>query len=125
MSTQAPTVYGTVIIKRRVPSQNQSTYAHWSAYHKEKSAWAMLIAAGLPQRKPPTSPVHIRIASYRNRLLDFANLVGGCKPIIDQLKHRGYIRDDSVRWFRCDYSQVQVPRVDERTVIEFLSPLTP
>ncbi len=120
-----PRVYLRVVLKRRIPSQNKSTYAHWSAYAKEKKAWSILMAAGLPKRTPPTSPVHIRLTSYRNRLLDYANLVGGAKIIPDQLKRLGYIKDDSVRWFRCDYFQVQVPRVDERTVLEFLTPISP
>jgi hypothetical protein len=125
VSHPAPTIYGTVTIKRRVPSQNKSTYAHWSVYHKEKQAWAILMGAGLPKRTPPSHPVHIRLTSYRVRLCDYANLVGGAKIIPDILKARGYIRDDSVRWFRCDYFQVQVPKADERTVVEFLSPFTP
>ena len=125
MIYQVPTVYGSVTIKRRIPSQNRSQYAHWSTYHKEKKVWEWMMAAGLPKRQPPSVPMHIRLTSYRVRLCDYANLVGGAKIIPDILKARGYIRDDSVRWFRCDYFQVQVPKSEERTVIEFLSPLTP
>jgi hypothetical protein len=118
--------YGTLTIKRRVPSQNNSTKQHWSVYHKEKSAWKMLLSAALPRRSaPPALPVKMRLTSYRNRLVDFANLVGGAKPIPDILKTLGYLRDDSPKWFDCEYKQFQVPRVEERTVIEFLSPLTP
>lgn len=118
--------YEAVTIKRLVPSQNNSQYAPWHVYHKEKKAWAILIGAALPKRaKPPAEPVRMRITSYRNRLCDFANLVGGAKPIPDLLKKLGYLRDDNPRWFQCEYIQIQVPRKEERTLIEFLSPLTP
>ena len=56
-----------------------------------------------------TSKVRLRIVSYRNRLVDFANLVGGAKPIPDCLQRLGYIVDDSPKWFECDYQQIQCP----------------
>lgn len=123
MSTPPP--YLTITIKRRLPSQNKCHGAHWRAYRKEFDVWAMLMAIALPPCSvPPQSKKCFRIISYRNRLCDFANLVGGAKPIPDILKRRGYIRDDSPRWFHCEYAQVQVPRAEERTVLEFLSPIT-
>jgi hypothetical protein len=126
MIDQAPTIYGTVTIKRRLPSQNKCHGSHWRTYRKEFDVWAWMMGLALPLRtSPPTTQVCIRIISYRNRLCDFANLVGGSKPIPDILKRRGYIRDDKPEWFHCEYAQVQVPKTDERTVIEFLSPITP
>lgn len=88
--------------------------------------WAWMMAIALPLRTtPPANRIHIRIISYRNRLCDFANLVGGSKPIPDILKRRGYILDDKPEFFHCEYEQYQVPRSEERTVIEFLTQLTP
>lgn len=109
-----------IVIKRRVPSQNTTMYRHWSAYTAERDAWFVLLRAQLPPRTPPTEPVRIILRSLRTRLVDFANLVGGAKPIPDCLIRLGYIKDDSPRWFNCEYYQSQVPKAQERTEIQFL-----
>lgn len=107
-----------VEVRRRTPSQNKSTYSHWSAYAKERDAWFVLLRAALrPRATPPDRKVNASIVSYRNRLLDFANLVGGCKPIPDGLIKLGYLRDDKPAWFACEYRQQQCRRAEERTVI--------
>lgn len=109
-----------VVIRRRVPSQNASQYTHWSVYTKERDAWFILLRAQLPPRDPPDQPVRMLLRSYRNRLIDFANLVGGAKPIPDSLVRLGYLKDDSPRWFSCEYQQIQVAKADERTELEFI-----
>ncbi len=109
-----------IIIKRRVPSQNASQYKHWSAYTKERDTWFLLLRAQLPPREPPNEPVRLMLRSYRTRLVDYANLVGGAKAIPDCLQRLGYIKDDSPRWFHCEYFQTVVPKELERTEIEFI-----
>lgn len=109
-----------IVVRRRVPSQNRSMYRHWSAYTRERDAWFILLRAQLPPRHPPDEPVRIILRSLRTRLADYANLVGGAKPIPDCLQRLGYIRDDSPRWFHCDYYQSVVPAAQERTEIQFM-----
>ena len=109
-----------VIIKRKVPSQNQSQYRHWSLYHQEKEAWYILLRAQFAPRKPREEPMRMVLRSYRSRLMDYANLVGGAKPIPDALIRLGVLKDDSPRWFHCEYYQFQVPKIDERTELEFI-----
>lgn len=109
-----------IVIRRRVPSQNESQYRHWTLYHKEKELWFVLLRAQLTPRKPVAEPVRIILRSLRTRLVDYANLVGGAKPIPDALKRLGWIKDDSPRWFLCDYYQAVVPKDQERTEIEFV-----
>lgn len=110
-----------IVIHRRVPSQNQSQYRHWSHYAKERDAWFLLIRAQLPPRAtPPDHPVRIVLRSLRTRLVDYANLVGGAKPIPDALIRLNWLRDDSPRWFHCDYHQSVVPKEQERTELEFI-----
>jgi hypothetical protein len=104
-----------------VPSQNASQYAHWSSYTRERDAWFVLLRAQLTPREPPDQPVRLFLRSFRTRLVDYANLVGGAKPIPDCLKRLGYIRDDSPRWFYCEYFQAIVPKADERTELQFLA----
>ena len=86
-----------VAIQRKVPSQNQFHYAHWTAYRKERDAWALLLRAQIPQRPAVSFPVQLLIASFRTRLCDYANLVGGAKPIPDCLIQLGWLRDDARR----------------------------
>ncbi len=110
-----------IVIRRRVPSQNASMYRHWRAYTTERDTWFVLLRSHLPPRRVVADgPVRLAIRSYRQRLIDFANLVGGAKPIPDCLIRLGYLKDDSPKWFVCDYQQLQVAKVEERTEIEFL-----
>ena len=112
-----------LVVRRKVPSQNASMYRHWSAYTAERDAWFVLLRAQLPPRRPPSGPVRLAIRSFRNRLVDYANLVGGAKPIPDCLIRLGYLKDDGPDWFTCTYEQEQVAKAEERTEIEFLPPI--
>jgi ABC-type branched-subunit amino acid transport system ATPase component len=62
----------------------------------------------------------IKAAGLRTRLVDYANFVGGAKPIPDCLIRLGYLKDDSPRWFHCDYYQSVVPKDQERTELQFV-----
>lgn len=119
--TLGPVLGATIVIRRRVPSQNRSQYSHWSTYARERDAWFILLRAQLPPRDPPIQePVRMILHSYRTRLVDYANLVGGAKPIPDSLVRLGYLKDDSPRWFSCEYHQTQVPKGEERTELRFV-----
>lgn len=112
-----------IVIRRRLPSQNDAMYRHWKTYTRERDAWFILLRTQLPPCRPVEHPVRLAIRSYRSRLLDYANLVGGAKPIPDCLIRLGYLKDDSPSWFSCTYEQFQVPAADHRTEIEFLDGL--
>lgn len=120
MADQPLPLHRTLVIKRRVPSQNQFQYRQWKAYFKEKEAWYLLIRAQLAPRIAVAEPVRLRLVSHRNRVIDYANLVGGAKPIPDVLKMLGYLKDDSPRWFFCEYFQMPCARADERTELTML-----
>jgi hypothetical protein len=109
----------TITILRKLPSQNETLYRHWKAYTTERDAWFVLLRAQLAPCKPVDYPVRMAIRSYRTRLIDYANLVGGSKPIPDCLIRLGYLKDDSPRWFECTYEQFLAPKSSQRTEIEF------
>ncbi len=106
-----------ITIPRLVPSGNKGVFQHWRKYAEERDLWYSLIRAQLTPKVPPEHKVTVQIVSYRQRLLDYGNLVAGCKPIPDGLKKFGVIKDDSPKWFECSYSQIQVSKKDVRTEI--------
>ncbi len=105
-------------IFRRVPSQNRSTYSHWTTYAKERDIWYALLRARLKPKDPPDCKMYVSIVSYRTRLLDYGNLVGGCKALLDGMVRLGHLKDDAPKWLECLYRQELVKKSDERTEIE-------
>lgn len=59
----------------------------------------------------------IKIISYRKRLLDYGNLVGGAKPIPDALVALGWLWDDSPEWSEVVYEQVKVKNGERTEVV--------
>lgn len=122
----------TVTIRRRIPSANafnnkRGTMASF-AYRKDRDAWMILLRCCLrPKPAPGKCFVRVEVHSYRNRILDDANFRAGCKGPIDNLVSLGYLHDDHPKYFHADYTQHQVPRVEERTVfiIHPPQPITP
>lgn len=111
-------------INRKVQSANafvnRRGFGGTNAYKKDRDAWRILLRAALTPRNPPKSMVRVDVLSYRNRELDHANLVGGCKGLVDELKRLGLIYDDAPKYFEGTYRQAKVPRAEERTVITII-----
>ena len=106
-----------IVIERQIPSQNEFQYSGWRKYRRERNMWYTLLRSKLIPRQPVDRKMAAIIVSYRPRLLDMGNLVGGAKPIPDGLKRLGYIRDDSPEWFTAEYRQIKVPGKQARTEI--------
>ncbi len=89
-----------------VPSQNVCERRHWTARRKEQEglAWLLKIhAAAVPRAKGQRL---VRIHAYRKRLCrDDANLVGGCKGLVDALVTARLLVDDSKPWAKFTYCQ--------------------
>lgn len=104
-----PTLPFRMVVPRGPLSQNRTTYAHWTVYRRDKVSWLnqlTVVAAPLVGLSLPFSRWSIhRQYSGRERAFDFANLVGGCKPIPDCLKKLSVIQDDSPGQFECQYTQ--------------------
>lgn len=58
------------------------------------------------------------ITRYGSRLLDADNYAGACKILIDQIKNKGLIVDDSPKWLDISFEQVKCRRGMEKTVVE-------
>ena len=62
----------------------------------------------------------LSIISFRKRLLDHDNLVGGCKNLIDALWYEGFIFDDSEKYItnpKIEQSKIGTKIIDECIVI--------
>ena len=105
-------------IPRRVWSQNAQRTAHWAKIHKEKQAWKSYILSRAGRGECDCKAT-LHITSYRVRLItDNANLIGGCKELVDALVQTGWLYDDSDDWVTITYSQVRAPKAEERTTLE-------
>ena len=60
----------------------------------------------------------VTIHVYRRRELDFDNLVGGCKPVLDALVNIRFLRNDSPQHITVTYKQASP--FPPRTVIEII-----
>ncbi len=107
--------------KKKMWSQNQSDRAHWATKLKMKKEWRRIICATLLQhghRKTPTGHRTVYITSYRGKILDQMNLVGGAKGLADSLVELHLLRDDCPTYATFVFRQEKCKRDDERTVIE-------
>jgi len=62
--------------------------------------------------------VKVRLVRYATRLLDADNFAGGCKYLIDALRHAGFIVNDDPASIALSFDQVKVDtKADEGTEI--------
>jgi hypothetical protein len=102
----------------QTPSQNQ--IKHWwrlrnktKQYIKKLENYDFLL-----KNKKATGKMHVKITRFSTRTLDYGNLVGGCKPLLDAMKQNGLIVDDSPKWIEDEYFQENCKTGFERTEIE-------
>lgn len=85
------------LIPVEVPSMNKRERMHWAQQRREVSTWTRwLLYAQRPggmDRATGKRLVHIH-AFRRQRCRDEANLIGGCKGLIDGLVRAGLLVDD-------------------------------
>ncbi len=83
------------------PSPNEWVRAHWSKYSKIKKGWmsrlhsACIRHCGLGIFGKPIAHASLTIERMGCRELDQDNLVGGMKPIIDNLVKLGFLENDT------------------------------
>lgn len=102
-----------VHIPLEVQSQNVTDRIHWRVRHRTKEMWTNQIRYMLGKQQgfagPLTKPerkMAVTITAYRSRrITDHANLVGGCKMVVDAIRDAGLIKDDSDKWACIAYVQ--------------------
>ena len=110
-----------IIIPVVPKSLNKLLRVHWSQKGKLKEQYCLLIVNQMKLNRMRRTEVgemwNLTITSYRARLLDMDNLIGGCKPILDALSLEGFIWDDSSKYINCRYYQQQSPKDQRYTEI--------
>ncbi len=105
----APGVFPPVldfILHRQVPSMNQRERMRWWAQRREVRTWELLIRAAIPVPPILNIKLSVRIHAFRTRRCsDEANLIGGCKGLIDGLVRAGLLVDDSREWATFLYAE--------------------
>lgn len=107
-------------VHQQIVSRNVLDKWHWNKRRKHSRAWESDIWKAFRLSTPKAKgKVKLKITSYRTRLLDHDNLVGGCKGILDAMKRLGIIIDDTPDLIEVEYEQMKVKGTDSRTVFEF------
>jgi hypothetical protein len=97
-----------LLIHMETPSLNSRERWHWARQRKEVTDWAKWFTysqrpGGLDKAIGKRS---VAIISYRKqRCRDEANLIGGCKGMIDGLVRSGLLVDDSIKLATFTYAQ--------------------
>lgn len=79
---------------------------HWRAQRREVTHWTILIRAAVGRLCPPNGKMAVHIHAFRRqRTRDEANLIGGCKGLIDGLVRAGLLVDDSRQWATFTYAE--------------------
>ena len=96
-----------------VKSRNVLDRLHWATKRRLKQEYALLIRNQMRTKphykeliKEPTK-FTLEIVSYRKRYLDFDNLVGGSKQLIDALTEEEFIFDDSPDYINLNIKQLK------------------
>lgn len=75
----------------------------------EYNPWGTLVSVRKGEKEGPER-IGVEITRYACRQLDYDNLVGGCKPLIDQLRYGGIIPDDREKDIKLTVEQFQVAK---------------
>ena len=101
------------------PSLNQLQRMHWHAKKSLRDRYTRLFRtyATIATRARPRQFRHVSIVRHGVRVLDFDNLVGGCKPLLDALERAELIYSDAPQYLRVEYSQHKSTAKRVRTVV--------
>jgi Holliday junction resolvase RusA-like endonuclease len=92
----------------KVKSRNVLDRQHWAVKRQSKKEYGLFIRNQMRLRKIPLAECKkysIVILSYRKKKLDYDNLVGGCKHLIDALIDERFIHDDSPDYIDIRFEQ--------------------
>jgi len=86
---------------------------HWAARDRYNKQWlrrVRLFARRPPKTWDPKRRVVVEIVLFCTRRYDRDNAYGSVKPILDALRHLGWVQNDSELWVDLDVSTQLVGR---------------
>lgn len=89
-----------IVVPDLTPTNNVLLRMHWRRRRELNKSWAWLIKAALLLNDVDLSKLkfrkkrHVQIISYRKKLADTDNLIGGVKPLVDALVANKILIDD-------------------------------
>jgi hypothetical protein len=92
------------------------------SYRGARRKWCGLIkkhAGEIPEAEKPRRVFFTRFWGKGKRAYDYGNLVGGFKPLLDELVKAGYLIDDCPKYCSEYYRQFKSPDGTEYVVITF------
>tara|TARA_Y100000401_G_C8308839_1_gene218509 strand:- start:311 stop:676 length:366 start_codon:yes stop_codon:yes gene_type:complete len=100
-----------MILDIMIKSRNVIDKLHWAAKRRLRDEYILLIKSEMVNQNIPKADKNkfytLEIVSWRKRLLDYDNLVGGTKQLIDAMVHAGFIYDDSPKYIDLRVKQVK------------------
>lgn len=108
------------------PSQNEFAYRHWRKGSASKKKWLAMMWAALPRDREPLlakGKRKVTVERHGPKQLDFCNLVGGLKGIVDNLTELGLLVDDSPKWVEFEVRDIPIKRGEEPHTVFVLEDL--
>jgi Holliday junction resolvase RusA-like endonuclease len=117
-----------LVVWKIPPSSNEYLRMHWAVKKRLRSnfAWLLKIAAAPHILTAEKMAAHVQITIFSNapkatggraRRLDYDNLYGGVKPLLDAMKDIRLIVNDSPKWLDPGVSECRDPVESPRTEI--------
>ena len=91
-----------LVLNNKVESRNILDRQHWAVKRKSKQIWALFVRNQMKLNKIKKAKAgekfKLTIVSYRKKLLDYDNLVGGIKGLLDACIDEELIWEDSPKY---------------------------
>lgn len=96
-------------IPQKVESRNVLDRKHWAVKRRSKQIWALFVRNQMRLKKIRECEIgekfKLTIISYRKKLLDYDNLVGGVKQLLDACSEEKLIWDDAPKYLNLKVEQ--------------------
>ena len=96
-------------IPQKVESRNVLDRKHWAVKRRNKQIWAVFVRNQMRLKKIRECEIcekfELTIISYRKKLLDYDNLVGGVKQLLDACSEEKLIWDDAPKYLNLKVEQ--------------------
>ena len=104
-------------LPNKVESRNVLDKKHWAVKRECKGIWCLFIRNQMKLKKIREAEVgekfKLTIISYRKRKLDWDNLVGGCKQLLDACSDEKLIWDDAPKYLDLKVNNILVKNMKQ------------